>query len=235
MNDHERERRFVPAELEVRQANGEPLRIRMFIPYDVETDVFWFREVVRPGFFARAIAEKQDVVAWYQHGDGGRLPLGRVGSGTLDLTETARGLVAIATPPARPWVEDLVESIKRRDINGASFAFAPTRERWTEQEGEPPLRELLDGEIWDVSPVVQPAYPNTDTDIRETAERVFRRYRSDHPLESQEDERDDDNPEADGQEAAAANRREDADVAFRRAQIEAEYLGALFGLNRRTS
>jgi HK97 family phage prohead protease len=226
----EEERRYLKCPLELRQEGDGPLRIEMFIPYDVETDVFWFREVIRPGFFARALTEDQDVVAWYQHGEGGRLPLGRVSSGNLTLTESPAGLRAIATPPERPWVADLVESVRRGDVNGASFAFSPTRERWTEEEGKPPLRELLDGEIWDVSPVVFPAYPSTFTDLRNQAERVLLRHRNAHTPEGRNGLEDITNPGIGGTGAPEPNQSGDPDVALYRLRAEGEYLAALHGL-----
>lgn len=151
-------------------------RITMTIPYDVETEVLWFREIIRPGAFRQAIEDKEDVVSWYQHGRGGALPLGRTTAGTLSLRETEEGLEAIARPPNRPWVDDLVESIERKEVNGSSFAFGDTTERWTEEPGESPLREILSTSLWDVSPVVFPAYPNTDAQVRSSAELVFQTY-----------------------------------------------------------
>jgi HK97 family phage prohead protease len=171
------ERRFADADLEIRAHGDEDVpRILMRIPYNVETEVLWFREVIRPGAFAKAIGEAQDVVAWYQHGAGGALPLGRTTAGTLELRDTPTGLEAEARPPDRPWVQDLIAAINRREINGSSFAFGDTRERWTEEPDEIPLREILETSLWDVSPVVFPAYPNTDAQVRSSAELVFQTY-----------------------------------------------------------
>jgi len=172
------ERRFAEADIEVRAPVGDEdrRRITMRIPYGVETEVFWFREVIRPGAFRKPIEENQDVVAWYQHGEGGALPLGRTTAGTLKLRDTSDALEATAFPPNRPWVDDLVVSIQRREVNGASFAFGDTTERWTEEPGEMPLREILETSLWDISPVVFPAYPNTDADVRSSAKVVFQTY-----------------------------------------------------------
>jgi hypothetical protein len=189
------ERRFLEAEIRAEEENGRR-RIRMSIPYNVETEILWFREIIRPGAFAEAIKNREDVVAWYQHGEGGALPLGRTTAGTLELRDTNQGLLAEATPPDRPWVEDLVVSIERAEINGASFAFSDTKERWTEEPDEKPLREILATALWDISPVVFPAYPTTHTQVRSSAERVFRTYReSRHTLGDQGVAGTNDNPE----------------------------------------
>ena len=171
------ERRFIKVELRAEES-GE---IVMRIPYDVETDLGYFREVIRPGFFKAAIDEGHDVVAWYQHGEGAPLPLGRTTAKTLVLREKDNGLEAVATPPDRPWVDDVRASIERGDVNGASFAFGDPVQRWTEEPDVLPLRELLSAVIWDVSPVVFPAYPQTDSALRDDTERVFREYRAKNP------------------------------------------------------
>lgn len=189
MKERTIETRKVEARLTVRQEGDQAGAFEMFIPYNQETRLWWFREIIRPGFFARAIQEKHDVVAWYQHGEGGALPLGRTVAGTLTLEERIDGMLALATPPSRPWVEDLREAIERNEVNGASFAFEmiydekgrALGERWTEEPGEDPLRELTDAIIWDVSPVVFPAYPGSEADVRTSAKTVYERYRTAHP------------------------------------------------------
>lgn len=186
-------RRRVAATFTHRAAtDSAPRRIEMFIPYDQEVRLWWFREVIRFGFFARAIREAHDVVAWYAHGEGGQLPFGRTPD-TLALRETREGLYATAQPPDRPWVDDLAAAIERREIRGASFAFDLPRDekgrslgdRWIENPGEDPLRELVDGLISDISPVVHPAYTASDTDIRAQAEKAFTEFRSTHPTPAQ--------------------------------------------------
>lgn len=190
-------RRKVPAEVTLRKAEGEATRIEMFIPYDKETRLWWFREVIRPGFFSRAIEEKQDVVAWYAHGEGGQLPLGRTSAkpATLTMNESKKGMTATATPPDTPEARSVMTAIERGEVAGASFAFEmiydekgrALGERWVEEPGEDPLRELLDAIIWDVSPVVFPAYTDSDTEVKEQARRAYTEYRATHPAPDQVD------------------------------------------------
>jgi hypothetical protein len=135
-----------------------------------------FREVIRPGAFTRALLEGQDVVAWYQHGDGSPLPLGRTKAGTLRLSQDNRGLAFDLDLPDTSAAKDLAVSIGRGDVREMSFAFEPAEEggeRWT--NGEPSLRELLDLNVFDVSPVVFPAYPSTSVGLRSEAD-VYREH-----------------------------------------------------------
>lgn len=155
------------------RADREGGGIVMEIPYDRETVIGgYFREVIRPGAFRRSIAERRKVVAWYQHGEGGQLPLGTTTASpaTLDLQDGQERLVAVAHPPDRPWVEDLRAAVERGEVDGASFSFSVPPGgavwRWSESDDELPLRELVDVDLWDVSPVVFPAYSGSSTALR---------------------------------------------------------------------
>jgi uncharacterized protein len=148
---------------------------------------YWvWREIVRPGAFTRAIKKKQDVRALFNHDS--NFVLGRTKSGTLSLEEDAKGLLSRITPPDTQAARDLLTSIKRGDVTGMSFAFTPTRAKkvkQTEQNGVITIenggeritqryegdtlieeRELLDLDLYDVSPVTYPAYAGTDVDMR---------------------------------------------------------------------
>lgn len=150
---------------------------------------YWiYREIVRPGAFSRAIKKKQDVRALFNHDS--NFVLGRTKSGTLSLEEDAKGLLSRITPPDTQAARDLLTSIKRGDVTGMSFAFTPTRGKkvkQTEQDGVITIenggeritqryegdtlieeRELLDLDLYDVSPVTYPAYGGTDVGLRST-------------------------------------------------------------------
>lgn len=149
---------------------------------------FRYEETIRPGAFARAIAEAQDVRALWNHD--ANYVLGRTKSGTLRLAEDGVGLVAeIAAAPTRT-IEDLVLApIERGDVSGMSFAFRPRRsqivrikdpasgvivddyggERVTHsEEGDIRIEhhEIIDVDLYDVSPVTYPAYDQTDVALR---------------------------------------------------------------------
>jgi len=176
------------------RAEGEPARriIGHAAAFDrwttlYEGDSLVWREVVRPGAFRRAIAERQDVRALFNHDS--NYVLGRTASGTLQLSEDAVGLLSDTDPPDTQTIRDLVLApIARRDITQMSFAFTVRRgpevtttrdgvtvlenggERITRRFDGPRMyedRELLDVDLFDVSPVTYPAYENTDVALRE--------------------------------------------------------------------
>lgn len=167
--------------LEVRKSDGGVVRIGGYAAvYNVEANIAGlFREVVRPGAFAAALEGRQgfDVVAWYQHGRGAPLPLGRTSAKTLRLWTDDRGLLYEVDLPNTQAALDLVESIRRGDVTSSSFAFDVLEEAWHEVAGELPFRELLAVELFDVSPVVRAAYTETSVGLR-SAEQVFSEWAS---------------------------------------------------------
>lgn len=149
---------------------------------------FTLREIVRPGAYKRAIKEKQDVRCLLNHD--ANFVLGRTRSGTTTIAEDEVGLMTETDPPDTQLVRDLVMTpIERGDMSGMSFAFtarvaekivttenadgSQVIERGGDRitlryEGERRIaeRELLDVDLYDVSPVTYPAYEETDVALR---------------------------------------------------------------------
>lgn len=158
------ERRAV-AGAEVRSAEGEATTIVGYAAVfnSLSEDLGGFREIIMPGAFDRALREAHDVRALWNHN--ADVVLGRTKSGTLALSVDAKGLRAEITPPDTRAAEDAVASIKRGDVDGMSFGFRTLTDNWRSQDGEQ-IRELVDLELLDVSPVAYPAYPATQVSAR---------------------------------------------------------------------
>jgi len=124
---------------------------------------FGFRERIRPGAFTKTIKDG-DIRALFNHDP--NYVLGRTKAGTLELREDDNGLAFDIHAPDEPWVRSLIASIKRGDINQASFAFDAVQEEWSQNEKQP-VRELREVKLYDVSPVTYPAYLETSTQARE--------------------------------------------------------------------
>ena len=140
-----------------------------------------FIERVAPGAFKRAITEEQDVRALVNHDP--NIVLGRTKAGTLRLSEDSRGLAVDIDLPDTQAARDIAESVGRGDVDGMSFGFLVRSERWDEDGGEGlAVRTLLDVDLFDVSAVTYPAYPQTDIGMRSVgdtteAERVYAEWR----------------------------------------------------------
>jgi HK97 family phage prohead protease len=122
----------------------------------------FFRETIRPGAFAKAIA-RDDVPLLIEHQD---LPLARTRSGTLELIEDDIGLrIESELDALDPDVKRIVPKMRRGDLDKMSFAFLPVRQEWDES-GDIPLRILEEVRLFDVSIVTSPAYARTDIALR---------------------------------------------------------------------
>ena len=122
----------------------------------------FFDEVIAPGAFARAISENNDIRALFNHNWDN--VLGRTKNGTLHLEEDDRGLKFEVELPNTTIARDLVESMKRGDINQCSFGFIPTKEEW-DYNVEPALRTIQEVELFEISVVSIPAYDDTEASL----------------------------------------------------------------------
>lgn len=122
-----------------------------------------FTEIIAPGAFADAIASNDDIRALFNH-DWNNV-LGRTKSGTLRLSEDARGLKFEVDLPNTTLARDLSESLKRGDISQCSFGFVPTSETW-DYEPEIPVRTINSVELHEISVVSIPAYEDTEVSLR---------------------------------------------------------------------
>lgn len=153
---------------ELREDSGAPPKIVGYASvFDRAADIGTFDEIVRPGAFARAVREKQDVRALINH-DANHV-LGRSSAGTLRMMEDDTGLKVEIDPPDTQAARDLMESMRRGDVSQMSFAFIPAEggERVSRDKGTGRrLRELLDVDLFDVSVVTYPAYEETSAAVR---------------------------------------------------------------------
>jgi HK97 family phage prohead protease len=137
-------RHFDASEIEVRDTSDGMVRFSGYAsvtehPYEVAD----FVEVISRGAFRRTLNEEPDVVLLINHGEGGGLPLARTKSGTLTLSEDARGLrVNADLNPQDPDVQALVPKLRRGDVSEMSFAFRATDQEWSSDYGHRTIRSV---------------------------------------------------------------------------------------------
>lgn len=155
---------FVDCELRIEGENS-PKIVGYAAKYNAwSVDLGGFREIIRPGAFKRAVSEEQDVRALVDHDSS--MILGRTKSGTLRMSEDAVGLRVEIDPPDTSIAKDVMESIRRGDIDGMSFGFVTRKDEWRNGKGGEMQRELIDVDLFDVSVVTYPAYPDTSVAMR---------------------------------------------------------------------
>lgn len=125
-----------------------------------------FYEQIEAGAFDNVL--ENDVRAYFNHDE--NLLLGRVSSGTLRIGTDKRGLFYEVDLPNTTYANDLVELMKRGDVNQSSFAFLIEKDRW-EQRGGVTYRIIEKvSRLLDVSPVAQPAYPDATSELKRDLE-----------------------------------------------------------------
>lgn len=121
-----------------------------------------FREVVKTGTFAKAIAANPHVKLYFNH----ERAIGGMDDGTLELKEDNIGLYA------RALVNDpeIVREGRAGNLSGWSFGFwiNPNGEEWRDDEQNGRIRELTDISLDEVSILdVTPAYYATSINTRD--------------------------------------------------------------------
>lgn len=130
-------------------------------------DLGGFYEIVARGAFRKALdaGRAADCRCLFNHDP--NLVLASVHNNTLDLREDPQGLHYYANPADTSWARDVRELVRRGDIYQSSFAFTVARDRWEETEDGEIVRTVLEvHDLYDVSPVTYPAYPQTDVSGR---------------------------------------------------------------------
>ena len=125
-------------------------------------DLGWFTESVDPGAFKETV-KNDDIRALFDHDPS--IILGRNRAKTLRLREDDTGLHMEIDVPETQAARDVVVSIRRRDITGASFGFRTLDDSWETKDGKE-HRTLKRVMLFDVSPVAFPAYTDTEIALR---------------------------------------------------------------------
>lgn len=157
------ERRYFDAkELRITTEKGVAPSLRgISVVFDkLSLDLGGFREKVDRNAFD-GVLKQSDCRSLFNHDPS--LILGREAAGTLRLNTTPDGLESDVDLPGTTYSDDLAISVGRGDVTQQSFGFTVKRDSWEEdKETGEVIRTILEiGELFDVSPVTFPAYPDT--------------------------------------------------------------------------
>jgi HK97 family phage prohead protease len=122
-----------------------------------------FDERIERGAFAKTLKERSPVIQ-FDHGHDiatGSVPIAAVNT----IREDTKGLWVSARMFDNPRVEPIRQAIAGGAIDGMSFRFRVTREEWDES-GDIPLRTIRELELFELGPVVFPAYAATSVGVR---------------------------------------------------------------------
>ena len=168
----EDERRMLVGPLEVR-ADGDKGKVLegYAAVFNQDTQIgglsWGFMESIAAGAFTRTIRD-DDIRALFNHDENKVLGRNKGTNESLELEEDGTGLRVTIRPPDTTDARDVVTLVERGDVDGMSFSFLTRKQEWAEPttKGELPKRTLLDVQLFDVGPVVFPAYPQTSIKAR---------------------------------------------------------------------
>ena len=132
----------------------------------LSVDLGGFRERIMPGAFDKVLNRQRgrtDLVSYFNHD--ANIMLGRESSGTLKVWSDDKGVGFEVVPPATR--ADILELVQRRDVKGASYTFSVEKggESFVTDENGRAIREVRAANIYELGPVVQPAYPSTTVQV----------------------------------------------------------------------
>ena len=140
--------------------------------FDTPSDGLDFTEVIDRNAFDGVIA-RSDVFALLNHDNSrGILARSKRGKGSLELSVDDRGLKYRFEAPKSALGDELIENLKRGEVNESSFCFDVTDEEWQEDgvddRGCKKYKRTIHkiGNLYDVSPVYSAAYSATTVSLR---------------------------------------------------------------------
>lgn len=163
----EKEIRQMSTEFRVMSEDGVQVQGLAAVFNSLSENLGGFREVIEPGAFDGVL--ENDVRALKNHNPD--WVLGRTKAGTLEIGVNDQGLWYRYRDPDTSYSRDLLKSLERGDVDQSSFAFTVDEDKWEEDtEGRYIRRIKRFRQLFDVSPVTYPAYPDTTAAKRELSD-----------------------------------------------------------------
>ena len=145
---------------ELREIGLSGKKIHGVIPYNSESlDLGGFREVLLPGCFSESLNNGTEIMSLWGHDR--NQPLASTSNNTLIIKDRPDGLYFTIDPAPTSYGKDLLELVKNGTVRNCSFGFNPIDDKW-----EGGLREILKADLFEISPCVFAAYPETTLDLR---------------------------------------------------------------------
>jgi HK97 family phage prohead protease len=135
--------------------------------FGVSSDGLSFEEVIERGAL-NGVIEKSDVFALMNHSQSrGILARCNQGNGSLSLSVDSKGLKYRFEAPKTALGDELLENIRRGEINESSFCFDVEKDTWEKKSDGTWKRTVSKvGNLYDISPVYNAAYSKTSVYMR---------------------------------------------------------------------
>ena len=160
------EKRAFPFEMRMETAEDSTRVIGAGAVYNKRSqDLGGFFEIIREGAFKRSLESGREVKSFFNH-DPNQV-LGTTESDPpLTITDDKRGLLYDVEIPDTSYGRDLKENLKRKNVKGSSFQFRTIEDNWYKTDAGETIRELISAELFEIGPVVDPAYLPSTSELR---------------------------------------------------------------------
>lgn len=141
------------------------------VVFNSQSEDLGFYETINPSAITEDVLKRSDVFCLFNHDQDKVLARSKYGTGSLQLQLDERGLKYTFQAPNTDLGNELLEYLKRGDIESSSFAFVVSADEgsevWeTRADGRQYRTILKIDELFDVSPVFNPAYSSTSVSQR---------------------------------------------------------------------
>lgn len=154
------------------------------IVFGTQSNDIGFIETISRDAITQDLVNQCDVFCRFDHNPDKILARSNKGVGSLKLTVDEKGLKYEFDSPNTTLGDELIEYIKRGDLNKSSFCFTIADEEnaqtWEKRDGKFYRTINKIGYLWDVSPVWTPAYSDSSCDKRSFDE-AMKKLEKDEP------------------------------------------------------
>lgn len=164
LTDQEYKNRFVLSEDGDRQDFVEGVGI----VYNSRTEIYpGVYEIIATGAFSESLSRNRTIKSFINHNPTKILSTTR-SEPALEILDGENFMEFIAPIPPTSYGKDLVVNLERGNIRGASFSFtiADNGDHYKKLSDGSLLRTITEAEIYEVGPVTNPAYEQTEVNLR---------------------------------------------------------------------
>lgn len=155
---------------DITSANNESRKVEGYaLVFNTESEDLGFYETISPEAITEETIRKSDVMCLLDHSKNrGILARSRYGKGSLKLSIDEKGLKYEFDAPKTSLGDELLEMIRRGDINQSSFAFSVAEggDKWEKRDNKYYRTITKIERLFDVSAVYTPAYTSTSVGCR---------------------------------------------------------------------
>lgn len=164
--------------LQLRSDEGSRMITGRAVVFNSDSGNMGFIERIMPEAITQDVIDNSDILALFNHNRDAILARSTNGQGTLALERDDEGLTFLFEAPNTSLGNDILELVKRGDLNGCSFCFTMPNEKgaekWYKDKETNQLRRDIYkiDRLYDISIVSVPAYPETSVAARNKLDEI---------------------------------------------------------------